>query len=126
VVVETGSKAIGGAATRLKHWVATGGFWGGAWGLLAGPTLFYSATGTGVEADVRQALASLACGIAGAIVGAASACLLAMLTRHRVRDLGGRQVALAGMRVVEIDEARAYGLYDEHRSLLAMREEQKP
>ena len=124
--METGSEAIGSAATRLKHCVATGGFWGGAWGLLGGPTLFYSAAGTGIEADITQALASLACGIAGAILGAACAALLAMLTQRRIRSPRAQQAALAGLRVVDIDEARTYGLYDEPRSLLAKREEQKP
>ncbi|AUT64620.1 hypothetical protein [Paraburkholderia terrae] len=111
--------------TRVKYWSATGAFWGGAWGLLCGPTLFYSATGTGLGADVKQAFASLICGAAGTMVGAAFAGFAAMLTRRRVRSMQARPLTSSGLRIVDINEARAYGLYSDHRPMHTTSEEQE-
>ena len=115
------------ARTRVKYWSATGAFWGGAWGLLGGPTLFYSATGTGLGADIKQALASLICGAAGTMVGAAFAGIAAMLTRRRAHSMQARPLTSSGLRIVDIDEARAYGLYSDsdRRPTHTTREEQE-
>jgi hypothetical protein len=111
--------------TRTRHWIATGAFWGGAWGLLGGPTLFYTATGTGVGADVKQALASLICGAAGTLTGAACAAASAWLTRHRRPATHLRHFTSNRLRLVDIDEAREYGLYDDHRPGIAMHDERR-
>lgn len=113
------------ARTRLKYWSATGAFWGGASGLLCGPTLFYSATGTGLEADIKQALASLACGAAATMVGAAFAGIVAMMTRRRAHSVQARPFTSSGLRLVDINEARAYGLYNDHRTMHTPGEDQK-
>lgn len=113
------------ARTRVKYWSATGAFWGGAWGLLCGPTLFYSATGTGLGADIKQALASLICGAAGTMVGAAFAGVAAMLTRRRAHSMQARAFTSSGLRIVDINEARAYGLYSDHRPMHTTSEEQE-
>ncbi|MHB9836052.1 hypothetical protein Q8F57_014565 [Paraburkholderia terrae] len=110
--------------TRVKYWSATGAFWGGAWGLLCGPTLFYSATGTGLGADIKQALASLICGAAGAMVGAAFSGIAAMLTRRPVHAMQAPPLTSSGLRIVDINEARAYGLYSDHRPMHTTSEEQ--
>lgn len=105
----------GAALRRVKYWTATGAFWGAASGLLGGPTLFYTVMGTGLEADLKQALASLICGAGGAMIGAAGAAIVAMLTGRRFPSHSARRVTSSGLRLVDIGEARAYGLYnDQH------------
>ena len=113
------------ARTRTWHWIATGAFWGGAWGLLGGPTLFYTATGTGVGADVKQALASLICGAVGTMTGAAFAAAGAWLTRRRQPAMQARHFTSKRLRLVDIDEAREYGLYNDQQPMLAMHEERR-
>jgi len=113
------------ARTRLKYWTATGAFWGGASGLLCGPTLFYSATGTGFEADIKQALASLICGVAGTMIGASFAGIVAMMTRRHAHSVQARPFTSTGLRIVDIDEARAYGLYSDHLKMRTSRDEQQ-
>nr|WP_241024462.1 hypothetical protein [Burkholderia sp. Ac-20365] len=111
------------AHRRVKYWTATGAFWGAASGLLGGPTLFYSVTGVGLEADLKQALASLVCGAAGAMMGAAGAAIVAILMRRRVRSEPARRFTSSGLRLVDISEAREYGLYNDQLPVLATREE---
>jgi len=111
------------APGRVKYWTATGAFWGAASGLLGGPTLFYSVACVGLEADLKQALASLVCGAAGAMLGAAGAAIVAILMRRRLRSDSARRFTSSGLRLVDISEAREYGLYNDQLPVLATRDE---
>ncbi|BCZ84066.1 hypothetical protein PTKU64_77410 [Paraburkholderia terrae] len=58
------------------------------------------------------------------MVGAAFAGIAAMLTRRRTHAMQARPFTSNGLRIVNIDEARAYGLYSDHRPMHTTSEEQ--
>lgn len=68
------------AGDRIKAWGATGAFWGGIWGLLAGPALFL-VPGVGVVALAGPFVAAVVSAVEGAIIGGGVTALGAALAQ---------------------------------------------
>ncbi|CAN7662561.1 DUF1269 domain-containing protein [Caballeronia sp. LjRoot34] len=65
---------------RIKSWGATGAFWGGIWGLLVGPALFF-VPGLGLVALAGPFVATLISVIEGAVIGGSVTALGAALAQ---------------------------------------------
>ena len=75
------------AGDRIKAWGGTGAFWGGVWGLLMAPAVFFL-PGVGMVAMAGPVVAALVGALEGAVVVGSLSALGAALTRIGVpRDL---------------------------------------
>ena len=68
------------AGDRIKSWGGTGAFWGGVWGLLFGPAVFFL-PGLGLVAMAGPFVAALVSALEGAVVVGGMSALGAALTQ---------------------------------------------
>ena len=68
------------AGDRIRTWGATGAFWGGVWGLLLAPAVFFL-PGLGLVAMAGPVVAALVGALEGAVVVGGVSALAAALTR---------------------------------------------